>query len=107
MVLLKVTLFGSCLPISSSPAFAFAIASFVEDSTASGVCCQSGMVRTAFALAAAARKSSTGFVSAALRSTIKTRARAGTPAFAKLRRGRRGRDKIDKEKGFIRKGFVD
>src|SRR5207244_1556522 len=38
---------------------AFAIASFIDASTAPGVCSQSGIVRTAFALAAAARKSST------------------------------------------------
>ena len=45
IVLLNVTLLRSCLPIKSSAAFAFAIASFVIVSTASGVCGQSGMVR--------------------------------------------------------------
>ena len=46
-------------------AFAFAIAFFIAVSTASGVCSQSGIVNTAFAFAAAARKSSTVFNSAA------------------------------------------
>src|SRR5206468_5265088 len=50
-----------------SAAFAFAIASFMEASTASGVCSQSGIVSTAFAFAAAARKSSTVFRSAVSR----------------------------------------
>src|SRR4051812_21084606 len=64
-VLLKVALLGSWAPIQSSDAFAFAIVFFITVSTASGVCSQSGIVNTAFAFAAAARKSSTVFNSAA------------------------------------------
>src|SRR5207248_5463624 len=64
-VLLKVTLLGSCAPIRSSDALAFAIAFFIAASRASGVCCQSGIVNTAFAFVAAARKSSTVFIWAA------------------------------------------
>src|SRR6266446_328644 len=66
-VLLNVTLPRSCPAIWSSAAFAFAIASFIEASTASGVLSQSGTVRIAFAFAAAARKSSTLFKSAVSR----------------------------------------
>src|SRR4029077_15892527 len=47
-----------------------AIVFFIIASTASGVCSQSGMVRTAFAFVAAARKSSTVFKFSARRSTI-------------------------------------
>src|SRR5205809_6504084 len=66
-VLLKVTLLWSWAPIRSSDALAFAIAFFMEASTASGVCSQSGIVSTAFAFVAAARKSSTVFRSAVSR----------------------------------------
>ena len=40
---------GSCLPISSSAWFAFAMAPFMTASTASGVCSQCGIVSSAFA----------------------------------------------------------
>jgi len=69
--------------------FALAIASFMEASTASGVCSHSGIVKTAFAFAAAARKSSTDFVSAAERSTSTEQS------------------KIDRHKFFMRKGLID
>src|SRR3954463_6505689 len=71
-VLLKLTLLSSWAPIRSNDAFAFAIAFFIAVSTAFGVCSQSGIVNTAFAFAAAARKSSTVFNSAA--ETIKLEA---------------------------------
>src|SRR5215471_3985593 len=87
-VLLKVTLLRSCLPIWSSALFALAIASFIDASIASGVCSQLGIVSTAFALAAAARKSSTDFSSPAQRSTTAAQS------------------KIDKHKVFIRKGLI-
>jgi hypothetical protein len=69
--------------------FALAIASFIEASTASGVCSHSGIVKTAFAFAAAARKSSTDFVSAAEKSTTAKES------------------KIDKHKFFMWKGLID
>jgi len=65
---------------------------FVIASTASGVCSQSGIVRTAFAFAAAARKSSTVFRFSARR--VAKRARAGVRARTK-------------RKIFMRKGLVD
>src|SRR5436190_19758311 len=64
-VLLKVTLLGSCAPIRSSDALAFAIVVLIAGSTASGVCSEPGIVNTAFAFVAASRKSSTVFIWAA------------------------------------------
>src|SRR5262249_39048808 len=80
-VLLKVTLPRSCAPILSSAAFAFAIALFIEASTASGVCSQSGSVNTAFAFAAAGRKSSTVF------SSVPKRFKIGAAKMSEIQRG--------------------
>src|SRR4029453_15169824 len=71
MVLLNVTLPKSCVPIWSSAVFALAMASFMEASTACGVCSHSGIVKTAFVFAAALRKSSTDFSSTAERFKFK------------------------------------
>jgi hypothetical protein len=67
----------------------------MEVSTASGVCSQSGIVKMAFAFAAASRKSSTDLVSAADSS--------GTRAIVRAKAG----DKIDKHKLFMAKGLID
>src|SRR5262245_53660411 len=72
-VLLKVALAGSWAPISSNATLAFAIAFFIAVSMASGVLSQSGIVSTAFAFAAAARKSSTVFISAAEMTKLEAR----------------------------------
>src|SRR5262249_25200017 len=76
-VLLKLNLSRSWEPIPSSAPFALVIAFFIAASTASGVCSQSGIVSTAFAFAAAARKSSTVFNSVAERVKLEPRKMSG------------------------------
>jgi hypothetical protein len=68
----------------SKPALAFAIAFFIAASTAAGVFSQSGIVKTAFAFAAAARKSSTVFISAAETARLEASRMSGTSTSAAL-----------------------